>query len=146
MRPHEKKKGEISLDLFCEDVAAGDMTFGDKCPASSLETVSSPVSTKPSMSSVISRTEPSGHRPCRRGVKSLPRRELDVPGDLLRAPFGNVTEPKIILKPGAHHSCDHALVGLFFDYHCTGAKNKKGYSDSWLIEPLLTTPLLISRL
>jgi hypothetical protein len=98
------------------------------------------------MSSVISRTEPSGHRPCRRGVKSLPRRELDVPGDLLRAPFGNVTEPKIILKPGAHHSCDHALVGLFFDYHCTGAKNKKGYSDSWLIEPLLTTPLLISRL
>jgi hypothetical protein len=40
MRPHEKKKGEISLDLFCEDVAAGDMTFGDKCPASSLETVS----------------------------------------------------------------------------------------------------------
>jgi hypothetical protein len=40
MRSHKKKKGEISLDLFCEGVAAGDTTFGDKCPASSLETVS----------------------------------------------------------------------------------------------------------
>jgi hypothetical protein len=39
------------------------------------------------------RTEPSGHRPCRRGVKSSLRREPDVPGDLLRALFGNVTEP-----------------------------------------------------
>jgi transposase-like protein len=38
-------------------------------------------------------TEPSGHRPCRRGVKSSLRREPDVPGDLLRAIFGNVTEP-----------------------------------------------------
>jgi hypothetical protein len=27
------------------------------------------------------------------GVKSSPRREPDVPGDLLRALFGNVTEP-----------------------------------------------------
>src|ERR1019366_2369149 len=39
------------------------------------------------------RTEPSGHRPCRRGMKSSLRREPDVPGDLLRAIFGNVTEP-----------------------------------------------------
>ena len=39
------------------------------------------------------RTEPSGHRPCRHGVKSSLRREPDVPGDLLRAIFGNVTEP-----------------------------------------------------
>jgi hypothetical protein len=39
------------------------------------------------------RTEPSGHRPCRRGVKSSLRREPDVSGDLLRAIFGNVTEP-----------------------------------------------------
>ncbi len=39
------------------------------------------------------RTEPSAHRPCRRGVKSSPRREPEVPGDLLRAIFGNVTEP-----------------------------------------------------
>src|ERR1019366_8397535 len=38
------------------------------------------------------RTEPSGHRPRRRGVKSSLRREPDVPGDLLRAIFGNVTE------------------------------------------------------
>jgi hypothetical protein len=49
-----------------------------------------------STSNVISpqqeRTEPSGHRPCRRGVKSSLRRAPDVPGDLLRALFGNVTE------------------------------------------------------
>src|SRR5208337_1191354 len=51
----------------------------------------------PSTSSAISpqqeRTEPSGHRPCRHGVKSSLRREPDVPGDLLRAIFGNVTKP-----------------------------------------------------
>ena len=51
----------------------------------------------PSTSSTISpqqeRTEPSGHRPCRRGVKSSLRREPDVPGDLLCARFANVTEP-----------------------------------------------------
>ena len=43
------------------------------------------------------RTEPSGHRPCRHGVKSSLRREPDVPGDLLRAIFGNVTEPFEVL-------------------------------------------------
>ncbi len=49
------------------------------------------------MSNVIlpqqERTEPSRHRPCRHGVKSSLRREPDVPGDLLRAIFGNVTKP-----------------------------------------------------
>ena len=40
--------------------------------------------------------QPSGHRPCRRGVKSSLRREPDVPGDLLRALFGNVTEPPCV--------------------------------------------------
>ncbi len=58
---------------------------------------SMPQPTTLSTSSAISpqqeRTEPSGHRPCRRGVKSSLRREPDVPGDLLRALFGNVTEP-----------------------------------------------------
>ena len=39
------------------------------------------------------RTEPSGHRPCRHGVKSSLRREPDVPGDLLRSIFGKVTKP-----------------------------------------------------
>src|ERR1700720_3807274 len=39
------------------------------------------------------RTEPSGHRPCRHGTKSSLRREPDVPGELLCALFGNVTEP-----------------------------------------------------
>ena len=50
----------------------------------------------PSTSSAISPqqelTEPSGHRPCRRGVKSSLRREPDVPGDLLCARFANVTK------------------------------------------------------
>src|SRR6202023_2379035 len=44
-----------------------------------------------STSNVISprqeRTEPSGHRLCRRGVKSSLRRKPDVPGDFLRALF-----------------------------------------------------------
>src|SRR5271157_1870021 len=44
------------------------------------------------------RTEPSGHRPCRHGVKSSLRRESDVPGDLLRAIFGNVTEPSRLFR------------------------------------------------
>src|SRR5271157_2932452 len=51
----------------------------------------------PSTSSAISpqqeRTEPSGHRPCRHGVKSSLLREPDVPGDLLRAIFCNLTPP-----------------------------------------------------
>ena len=37
--------------------------------------------------------EPLGHRRCRHGTKSSLRRESDVPGDLLCAQFGNVTEP-----------------------------------------------------
>ena len=56
----------------------------------------------PSTSNVIlppqERTEPSGHRPCRHGVKSSLRRERDVPGDLLRALFGNVTEPEKVIS------------------------------------------------
>src|ERR1700738_4423876 len=51
----------------------------------------------PSTSSAISpqqeRTEPSGHRPSIHGTKSSLRREPNRPGDLLRALFGNVTEP-----------------------------------------------------
>src|ERR1700730_17686776 len=50
-----------------------------------------------STSSVISpqqeRTEPSGPRRCKRGVKSSLRREPDMPSDLLRVLSGNVTEP-----------------------------------------------------
>jgi hypothetical protein len=46
----------------------------------------------PAISPRQERTEPSGHRSCRYGAKS-PRREPEVPGDLLRAQFGNVTEP-----------------------------------------------------
>src|ERR1019366_1991533 len=51
------------------------------------------LSTSSAISPQQERTEPSGHRPCRRDVKSSLRREPDVPGDLLRAIFGNVTEP-----------------------------------------------------
>src|ERR1700731_4454681 len=57
-------------------------------------------STTPSTSNVIlhrqERTEPFGPQRCRHGTKSSPRRELDVPAELLRALFGNVT------KPGKH--------------------------------------------
>ncbi len=59
----------------------------------------------PSTSNVIlpqqERTEPSGHRPCRHGAKSSLRREPDVPGDLLRAILGNVTEPSL---PGGRYT------------------------------------------
>src|ERR1019366_32480 len=54
-------------------------------------------STTHSTSNVIShrqeRTEPSGPRRCRHGTKSSPRREHDVPAELLRALFDNVTRP-----------------------------------------------------
>jgi hypothetical protein len=45
------------------------------------------------------RTEPSGPRRCRHGVKSSPQREPDVPGDLLRDLIGNVTEPFVTRPP-----------------------------------------------
>jgi len=51
------------------------------------------LSTSSAISPQQERTEPSGHRPCRRGVKSSLPREPDVPGDLLRAIFSKVTEP-----------------------------------------------------
>jgi hypothetical protein len=51
------------------------------------------LSTSSAISPQQERIEPSGHRLCRRGVKSSLRREPDVPRDLLRAIFGNVTEP-----------------------------------------------------
>jgi hypothetical protein len=40
------------------------------------------LSTSNAISSQQERTEPSAHRPCRRGVKSSLRREPDEPGDL----------------------------------------------------------------
>jgi putative transposase len=46
---------------------------------------STTVSTSNAISPQQERTEPSGHRPCRRGVKSSLLREPDVPGYLLRA-------------------------------------------------------------
>src|SRR5208337_750534 len=52
------------------------------------------LSTSSAISPQQERTEPSGHRQCRHGVKSSLLREPDVPGDLLRAIFGNVTEPR----------------------------------------------------
>jgi hypothetical protein len=50
-------------------------------------------STSSAISPQQERTEPSGHRPCIHGTKSSLRREPNGPGDLLRALFGNVTEP-----------------------------------------------------
>jgi hypothetical protein len=54
----------------------------------------SPGSTSNAISPHEKRTEPSGHRRCRRGAKSSLRRERDVPADSSRALFGNVTEPR----------------------------------------------------
>jgi len=48
------------------------------------------LSTSNAISPWQERTEPSGHRPCRHGVKSSLRRKSDVPGDLLRALSDNV--------------------------------------------------------
>ena len=57
-------------------------------------------STTPSTSNVIlhrqERTEPFGPQRCRHGTKSSPRREPDVPAELLRALFGNVTKPLFV--------------------------------------------------
>src|SRR5580704_4268582 len=50
-------------------------------------------STSNATSSQAERTEPSGPRRCSHGTKPSPRREPNGPGDLLRALFGNVTEP-----------------------------------------------------
>src|ERR1700726_3113362 len=58
-------------------------------------------STTPSTSKVIlhrqERTEPFGPQRCRHGTKWSPRREPDVPAELLRALFGNVTKPRNLL-------------------------------------------------
>src|ERR1700738_4078362 len=51
------------------------------------------LSTSNAISPLQKRTEPSGPRRCRRGATSSPRREPNMPADLLRALFGNVTVP-----------------------------------------------------
>ena len=51
------------------------------------------LSTSNAISPQQERTEPSGPRRCRRGAKSSLRREPNMPADLLRALFGNVTVP-----------------------------------------------------
>src|SRR2546421_11644066 len=50
------------------------------------------LSTSNAISPQEKRTEPSGHRRCRHGAKSSPRRESNLPAELLRAQFGNVTK------------------------------------------------------
>src|ERR1700730_13220402 len=51
------------------------------------------LSTSNAISPLQKRTEPSGPRRCRRGATSSPRREPNMPADLLHALFGNVTVP-----------------------------------------------------
>src|ERR1700720_3139314 len=51
------------------------------------------LSTSNAISPLQKRTEPSGPRRCRRGATSSLRREPNMPADLLRALFGNVTVP-----------------------------------------------------
>ena len=85
----------------------------------------------PSTSSAISpqqeRTEPSGHRPCRHGVKSSLRREPDVPGDLLRAIFGNVTKPsKALTRTGKDDLVVRpAKAGMFSKSQTCRGKNQE---------------------
>jgi hypothetical protein len=67
------------------------------------------------------RTERFGPRRCRHGTKSSPRREPDVPAELLRALFGNVTKPArrfAELRPQRRSGCRHRPT-RFGDRHAT---------------------------
>src|ERR1700736_4186291 len=64
-------------------------------PAEPLTTLS----TSNAISPPQKRTEPSWPRRCRRGATSSPRREPNMPADLLRALFGNVTVPVAVGSP-----------------------------------------------
>jgi hypothetical protein len=80
-------------------------------------------STSSATSSQAERTEPSGPRRCRHGTKPSPRREPNGPGDLLRALFGNVTEPPRSfwdrpgtfesLAPSINYSSCHDVAKLY---------------------------------
>jgi transposase-like protein len=67
-------------------------------------------STASAISPQQERTEPSGNRPCRHGVKSSLRREPDVPGDLLRTIFGNVTKPALLYGSGFTAGDNHQSI------------------------------------
>jgi hypothetical protein len=56
------------------------------------------LSTSNAISAPQKRTEPSGPRRCRRGATSSLRREPNMPADLLRALFGNVTVPARLIR------------------------------------------------
>ena len=64
---------------------------GEDCLHRGLEIHRNPVHA-PKTLTLVAAFGPSRHRPCRRSTKSSPRRKSDVPGDLLCALFGNVTE------------------------------------------------------
>jgi hypothetical protein len=59
------------------------------------------LSTSNAISPQQERTEPSGPRRCRRGAKSSLRREPNMPANLLRALFGNVTVPLVAIGAAA---------------------------------------------
>ena len=63
------------------------------------------LSTSSAISPQQERTEPSGPRRCRRGAKSSLRREPNMPADLLRALFGNVTVPPGVLVKRSDGAC-----------------------------------------
>ena len=62
------------------------------------------LSTSNAISPPQKRTEPSGPRRCRRGATSSLRREPNMPADLLRALFGNVTVPSRSLSISRRHA------------------------------------------
>src|ERR1700726_2510692 len=69
------------------------------------------LSTSNAISPLQKRTEPSGPRRCRRGAKSSLWREPNMPADLLRALFGNVTVPAAIVDAVAAQLCPNAFDG-----------------------------------
>src|SRR5208282_4463251 len=97
----------------------------------------------PSTSNVIlpqqERTEPSGHWSSRHGVKSSLRREPDVPGDLLRATLGNVTEPGgcIGSSPVCAKACDTVAAGATVPAAAMNSRRSMGFSSLFKLVPLL---------
>src|SRR5208282_786392 len=97
------------------------------------------LSTSSTISPQQERTEPSGHRPCRHGVKSSLLREPDVPGDLLRAIFGNVTEPLVPLR------WKRAKIHRGSRRQNIGPHHEAGYTSAVVTEPESVKAVAIGR-
>src|ERR1700730_4796674 len=101
-------------------------------------------STTPSTSNVIShrqeRTEPSGHRRCRHGKKSSPRRESNVPTELLRAQFANVTKPAAALALSPKRFAASFQLNLHYDAAILPQNDRIGTEVSAISTQILSCP------